>query len=148
MCVVIFSLSFNVYVLVWLYAYECVIYIYVYTLSTHTHIYIHSYICTYTYRKIYKHTQCCSPWGHTELDTTEWLNNNNYMYIYIYIYVYMKVTQSCPTLWDPMDYSSPRSSVHGDSPGKNTRVSYHALLQGIFLTQGSNPGLPHCRWIL
>ena len=24
----------------------------------------------------------------------------------------------------------------------------HALLQGIFLTQGSNPGLPHCRWIL
>ena len=35
-----------------------------------------------------------------------------------------------------------------NSPGKNTRVSCHSLLQGIFLTQGSNPGLPHCRQIL
>ena len=34
-----------------------------------------------------------------------------------------------------------------DSPGKNTGVGCHALLQGIFLTQGSNPGL-HCRQIL
>ena len=42
---------------------------------------------------------------------------------------------------DPMDYSPPDSSVHGDSPGKNTRVGCHALLQGIFLTQGSNPCL-------
>ena len=33
------------------------------------------------------------------------------------------------------------SSVHGDSPGKNTGVGCHALLQGIFLTQGSNPCL-------
>ena len=32
-------------------------------------------------------------------------------------------------------------------PGKNTGVSCHALLQGIIPTQGSNPGLPHCRWI-
>ena len=31
---------------------------------------------------------------------------------------------------------------------KNTRVGSHSLLQGIFLTQGSNPGLPHCREIL
>ena len=31
----------------------------------------------------------------------------------------------------------------GNSPGKNTGVDYHALLQGIFPTQGSNPGLPH-----
>ena len=30
-------------------------------------------------------------------------------------------------------------------PGKNTGVGYHALLQGIFLTQGSNPHLLHCR---
>ena len=45
------------------------------------------------------------------------------------------------------------SSVHGifhpwDSPGKNTRVGCHFLLQGIFLTQGSNPGLPHRRQML
>ena len=58
------------------------------------------------------------------------------------------VAQSCLTLCDPMDCSPPHSSVHGDSPGKNTGVGYHTLLQGIFPTQGSNPGLPHCRWIL
>ena len=58
------------------------------------------------------------------------------------------VTQSCLTLCDPMNCSPPGSSVHGDSPGKNTGVGCHALLQGIFPTQGSNPGLPHCRWIL
>ena len=35
-----------------------------------------------------------------------------------------------------------------NSPGKTTRVGSPSLLQGIFPTQGSNPGLPHCRWIL
>ena len=38
-----------------------------------------------------------------------------------------------------MDCSLPGSSVHGDSPGKNTGVGCHALLQGIFPTQGLNP---------
>ena len=42
---------------------------------------------------------------------------------------------------DPVDCSLPGSSVHGDSPGKNTGVVYQALLQGIFLIQGSNVGL-------
>ena len=44
----------------------------------------------------------------------------------------------------PMDCSPPGSSVHGNSPGKNTGVGCHALLQGNL----SNPGLPLCRWIL
>ena len=35
-----------------------------------------------------------------------------------------------------------------NSPGKNIGVGIHSLLQEIFLTQGSNPGLPHCRQIL
>jgi len=47
-----------------------------------------------------------------------------------------------------MDCSLPGSSVHWDSPGKDTRVGFHALLQGIFQPQGSNPGLPHCRQII
>ena len=42
----------------------------------------------------------------------------------------------------------PGSPVHGDSPGKNTIVGYHALLQGIFPTQGSNTGFQHCSQIL
>ena len=41
-----------------------------------------------------------------------------------------------------MDCSPPGSSVSGDSPGQN------AFLQEIFPTQGSKPGLPHCRWVL
>ena len=57
------------------------------------------------------------------------------------------VTQSCPTLCNLMACSPLGSSVHGDSPGKNTEVGCHALLQEIFPTQGLNPGLPHCRWI-
>ena len=56
--------------------------------------------------------------------------------------------QSCLILCDPMDCSPPGFSVHGDSLGKKTVVACHTLLQWIFLTQGSNPGLPHCRWIL
>ena len=47
-----------------------------------------------------------------------------------------------------MDYSLPDSSVHSDSPGKNTGVGCHAFLQGLFPTQGWNPGLPHCRQIV
>ena len=44
------------------------------------------------------------------------------------------VAQSCPTHCDP-NCSPPGSSVHGDSPGRNTGVG-DALLQGIFPTQG------------
>ena len=98
------------------------------------------------------------------------------------------VAQSCPTLWDPIDYSlpyilcpwglsrqeywsglpcpppgilpnpgiKPRSlalqadSLPTEPPGKprNTGVGSLTLLQGIFPTQESNPGLPHCRQIL
>ena len=54
-----------------------------------------------------------------------------------------------------MDCSPPGSSDRGDSPGKNTELGWLALLQGcptllqgIFPTQGSNPGLPHCTGIL
>ena len=55
--------------------------------------------------------------------------------------------QLCLTLCDPMDCSLPVSSVR-DSPGKNTGMGCHILLQGMFPTRGLNPGLPHCRQIL
>ena len=47
-----------------------------------------------------------------------------------------------------MKCSMPGSSVHGSSLGKNTGVGCHALLQGIFPTQGLNSCLLNCRWIL
>jgi len=55
---------------------------------------------------------------------------------------------SCLTLCDPMKCSLLGSSVYGDSPGKNNGMGCHALFQGIFPTQGSNPGLQHFRGIL
>ena len=52
------------------------------------------------------------------------------------------VTQVCLTVGIPKNCSPP------GSPGKNTGVGSHSLLQGIIPTQGSNPGLLHCKWIL
>ena len=51
-----------------------------------------------------------------------------------------------------MDCSPWGSSVHGDSPGKNSGVGCHALFQGVFPTQGSNPGgfftvWAICEWV-
>ena len=57
------------------------------------------------------------------------------------------ITQSCPTLW-PYELQPTRLFCPWDSPGKNTGVGSLSLLQGIFPTQGSNPGLLHCRRIL
>ena len=51
------------------------------------------------------------------------------------------------TLWDPMDCSPPGSSVHG-IPRQEHWSGLRSLLQGIFPTQGSNPGLLYCRQIL
>ena len=79
-----------------------------------------------------------SPWGRKESDTTEATQQQQQCLI----------TQSYLTLHDPMDCSLPGSSVHGDSPGNKAEVGCHSLLQGIFLIQGLNPGLPHCRRIL
>ena len=57
----------------------------------------------------------------------------------------------CSVMSDSLQLHGPSllgSSVLGDSPGKNTGVSCHALLQGIFPTQGLNPGFLHCKRIL
>ena len=95
---------------------------------------------------------CCSPWGcktwtrlsnWTELIsfTTLWFNS---FIDFTPFKVKVLVIQSCPT---------PRTVAHQllcpwNSPGKNIGVGCPALLQGIFLTQGLNPGLLHCRQIL
>ena len=63
------------------------------------------------------------------------------------IYVMSLAAQSCLTLCDPMGCSLPHLCPW-DTPGQNTGVGCHALLQGIFPTQGSNPGIPQCRRIL
>ena len=67
-----------------------------------------------------------------------------------YTYMLCLVAHHSSCVWPckPMDCSLQDSSVHEDSPDKNTGVGCHALLQGIFPARGLNPGLPHCRWIL
>ena len=60
----------------------------------------------------------------------------------------MLVGQSCPTLCDPMDCSPLGSCVHEIFQARILEWVRHFLLQGIFLTQGSNPGLLYCRQIL
>ena len=65
----------------------------------------------------------------TEMNWTE-LNAksmSNWLSLFIivlslYFCVLCLVTQSCPTLWSPMDCSPPGSSVHGDFPGRHTGV--------------------------
>ena len=58
------------------------------------------------------------------------------------------VIQSCPTLWDTVDYSPPGSSVLRPFSRQEYWSGLPFPLQGIFLNQGLNPGLPHCRQIL
>ena len=57
--------------------------------------------------------------------------------------VKVKVSQSCPPLFEPIDYI-----VHGILQARILEWVASSLLQGIFPTQGSNPGPLHCGRIL
>ena len=66
------------------------------------------------------------------------------------LYRYRKVLKD---YYESLSVVSDSLRSHGpyipwNSPGQNTGVGSLSLLQGIFPTQGSNRGLPHCRWIL
>ena len=79
------------------------------------------------------------------------LINGSYTYLCMCVCTRAKLLQLCLTLCDPMDYSPPGSPVHEVSPGKNTGVGCHVLLQRISLTQRLNPHLLwplHCWQIL
>ena len=66
-----------------------------------------------------------------------------YLRLMAFMYIMCLIAQSCLTLCNPMDCNPLGSSVHGDSPDKNTGVDCHPLLQGLFPRQGLNPGLLH-----
>ena len=68
---------------------------------------------------------------------------NIFLRAFYRLYMCVLVAQLCPILCDPT-----RLLYLWDSPGKNAGVGCHFLLQGIFLTQGSNLGLLHCWQIL
>ena len=59
---------------------------------------------------------------------------------------YLGTSESCSVVSDSL--RPHRLYSTWNSSGQNTGVGSLSLLQGMFPTQGSNPGLPHCRWIL
>ena len=59
--------------------------------------------------------------------------------------MHAKLLQLCPTLCDSMDCKPTRLLCPWASPDRNTGVDCHAFLQGIFLTQESNPN-PFMSW--
>ena len=69
------------------------------------------------------------------------------MFSLLYLVAGGLVAKSCLTLSTPQTVA-PRLLCPWDSPGKNTGMGFHFLLQEIFPTQESNPGLLHCRLIL
>ena len=93
---------------------------------------------------------CCNSWGHKESDTTERLTELNWIFHYIYVYMYQllylficwwtsrlfqclpaatKSLHLCLTLCDPHRWQPIRLRHTWDSPGKNTGVGCHFLLQ-------------------
>ena len=72
-----------------------------------------------------------------------WKSLNRSLFYFGRTYKWKSLSRVRPTLLRPHGLYSP-----WNSPGKNTAVGSCSLLQGIFTTQGSNPGLLHCRRIL
>ena len=73
--------------------------------------------------------------------------SSSYIFLEVLLAMCANLLQSCPTLCNLMDSSPPGSSVHGDSPGKNTGAGCHAFLQGVFPTrdQTHDSCLLHCQ---
>ena len=146
---------------VYIYTFMCIYIIHIYTLYIHINVYIHIiymyiyiyiyilYVHIYIYIYVYMYIYICIPRDQTQVSHiaagffTSWATRETHIYIVLCL-----VTQSSPTVFDSTDCSPPGSSVHEDPTGKNIIMGCHAILQGIFPTQGLNPSLPHCRQIL
>ena len=83
---------------------------------------------------------CCRPWGRKgQTRLSDWTKQPKYIYD-------EGESESCSVMSDSLGPHRLYSPWY--SPGQNTGMGSLSLLQGIIPTQGSNPGLPHCRWIL
>ena len=88
-------------------------------------------------------------WGAISFSCVSFPKNPFNIYCKANLKVELLVSQSCPTLCNPKDCSPPGSSVHRILQARILEWgASHSLFQGIFLTQGSNLHLPHCRLIL
>ena len=78
-------------------------------------------------------------------------NGDNFVFTksLLHLATFCVLTQSCLTLCDLVDCNPPGSSLHGIFLAEvQKEMGCHFLLQRIFPTQGSNPGLPLCRQVL
>ena len=112
---------------------------------------------------------CYSSWGCTQLDTTYRLNKQQWHLLKVVysaiisllglrgevswfsprlLKVKVLVSQLCPLFATPWTVWPTRLLCSWNSPGKNTVVGSHSLLQGIFPTQGPNSGLLSWRCVL
>ena len=98
--------------------------VYSYILSMNVYICVYQCVCPHVYINMWIYVDVCIDWVTT---------------------VTLCVCSLCLTLWPHGLY---RPLCPWDSPGKNTGVGSHSLLQGIFPTRGLNPGLLYCRQIL
>ena len=108
---------------------------------THTHTHTHTHTKTFQIKKKALNPLCSA---HSSLLPHPWQPHCLHGFAFFrisYVCMHAKSLQLYLILCNPMDCSPPSSSVLGDSPGKNTGVGCHALLQGIFPIQGSNPNL-------
>ena len=91
----------------------------------------------------YKFPACCPANGLQACPARSHNHISQFLGKEICVYVKVKATQSCLTLCNPMEFSRP-----WNSPGQNAEFGCCSLLQGIFPTQGPNPGLLPCSRIL
>ena len=89
---------------------------------------------------------CTHTEEHTPIDLCQCISIEIWLFLASPIICFFSTTQSEKVVSD----SLPPHGLYSpwDSPGQNTGVGSHSLLQGIFPTQGLNPGFPHYRQIL
>ena len=89
---------------------------------------------------------CASRWPHTAIWWSfRCLTFSNFCHL---SFLKVLVTQSCPTLCDPMDCSPPGSSVHGILQARILEWVAMAFSRGSSRSRESNPSLPYYRQIL
>ena len=81
----------------------------------------------------------CRLWGRTESDTTEATQQQQQFYYYYLLFIYSVSCSVVPDSLQPLGLQPARLLCPWDFPGQDTGFGCHFLLQGIFLTQGSNP---------
>ena len=108
--------------------------------------YIYTLVCIYICMYIYIHVDCTS--HSISRDVSNYRNNKNLFPLPLSSSSSSVSHSVVSDSLRPHGLSPTRLLCPWDSPGKNTGMGCHSLLQGIFPTQGLNPGLLHYRQIL